>query len=55
MNSKTTERFWKCYEKLPIRIKKMAKEAYKQFQTNPYPTTKLKLQTGPFYASYIFS
>ena len=36
MNSKTTERFWKCYEKLPIRIKRMAKEAYKQFQTNPY-------------------
>lgn len=32
MNSRTTERFWKCYAELPIAIKKQAKKAYKQFQ-----------------------
>lgn len=36
MNSKTTERFWKCYGELPGTIKKQAKEAYKQFQEDPY-------------------
>ena len=36
MNSKTTERFWKCYCELPGTIKKQAKEAYKQFQEDPY-------------------
>lgn len=36
MNSKTTERFWKCYTELPITIKKQAKEAYKKFQIDPY-------------------
>lgn len=36
MNSKTTERFWKCYAELPITIRKRAKEAYKQFQKDPY-------------------
>jgi hypothetical protein len=36
MNSKTTERFWKCYTNLPSKIKKQAKQAYKQFQINPY-------------------
>jgi len=36
MNSKTTDRFWKCYLELPVSIKKRAKEAFKKFQTNPY-------------------
>lgn len=36
MNSKTTEHFWKCYEKLPLVTKKQAKKAYKQFQKDPY-------------------
>jgi len=36
MNSRTSERFWKCYDGLPTTIKKQAKEAYKQFQENPY-------------------
>ncbi|MBI1883503.1 MAG: hypothetical protein HYS08_04785 [Chlamydiae bacterium] len=30
MKSKTSERFWKCYERLPLEIKRRAKEAYKQ-------------------------
>jgi mRNA-degrading endonuclease HigB of HigAB toxin-antitoxin module len=36
MNSKTAERFWKCYSELPATIRKHAKEAYKQFQEDPY-------------------
>jgi hypothetical protein len=36
MNSKTTKRFWQCYEKLPENIKKQAKDSYKIFQINPY-------------------
>ncbi len=36
MNSKTTERFWKRYAGLPGTIRKRAKEAYKQFQEDPY-------------------
>ncbi len=36
MNSRTTERFWKHYEALPVTIRKQAKKAYKQFQEDPY-------------------
>lgn len=36
MKSKTSERFWKCYAELPVAIRKQAKEAYKQFQEDPY-------------------
>lgn len=36
MNSKTTERFWKCYNGLPLIIRKQAKKAYRQFQKDPY-------------------
>lgn len=31
MNSKTTERFWKCYEKLPLVTKKRANFLSKVF------------------------
>jgi len=36
MNSKTTERFWKCYVKLPGHIKKEAKKSYKLFENDPF-------------------
>jgi len=36
VKSKTTDRFWKCYTKLPASIKKQAKEAYRLFQKDPY-------------------
>jgi len=36
MNSKTSERFWKCYNDLPESIKKEAKKAYRLFKNNPY-------------------
>jgi hypothetical protein len=36
VNSRTTDRFWKCYSELPESIKKQAKEAYQRFIENPY-------------------
>jgi hypothetical protein len=36
VNSRTTDRFWKCYSKLPESIKRQAKEAYKLFINDPY-------------------
>jgi hypothetical protein len=43
MISKTTERFWKCYQKLPENIKKEAKKAYRQYRKNPqYPGLRFK-------------
>jgi len=36
MNSKTTERFWKCYAELPLSVRKSTKEIYKQFLKDPY-------------------
>ncbi len=36
MNSKTTDRFWKSYNKLPENIKKEAKKSYRIFKTDPF-------------------
>ena len=36
MNSKTTDRFWKCYNSLPETIGKLAKEAFKLFMDDPF-------------------
>lgn len=36
MNSKTTDRFRKCYSELPDNIKKQAQEAYKLLRDDPY-------------------
>lgn len=36
MNSRTTDRFWKCYSELPESVKKEAKKAYQQFKKDPY-------------------
>ena len=43
MKSKTTDRFWKCYQALPDEIKKKAKQAYTQFERDPwYPSLHFK-------------
>lgn len=36
MISKTIDRFWKCYLKLPVEIKKQSKNTYKLFLADPY-------------------
>jgi hypothetical protein len=53
MKSRTTARYWKCYERLPAGIRVQAKEAYKRFLTNPYhPSLHFKRvhSTRPVYA-----
>ena len=43
MTSKTTERFWKSYDLLPVEIKKKAKKAFQLFQKEPtYPGLHFK-------------
>lgn len=36
MKSRTTNKFWKCYNDLPVEIKEKARETYQQFQKDPY-------------------
>lgn len=36
MISYTTARFWKAYRRLPDPVRKQAREAYRQFEENPY-------------------
>lgn len=53
MNSKTTDRFWKCYNKLPEDIKKEAKKSYNIFKKDPfYPSLHYKKihSTRPIYS-----
>ena len=35
MKSRTTDRFWECYNKLPAAVRKQAKEAYSLFPIIP--------------------
>lgn len=43
MISRTTERFWECYNSLPIEVKKKAKKAFQLFQKEPtYPGLHFK-------------
>jgi len=53
MNSRTTERFWKCYADLPLAVRKSAREIYKQFLKDPYyPSLRFKQvhSTRPIYS-----
>ena len=36
MKSRTTDKFWKVYSKLPIHIRKKAKSAFLLFQKDPF-------------------
>ena len=36
MISRTTDSFWKCYNNLPLKIKKQARKAYGLFIKDPY-------------------
>ena len=53
MISHTTERFRKAFADLPLSIQRQAKEAYKQFQKNPFhPGLRFKRvhSTKPIYS-----
>ena len=36
MNSKTTQRFWKCFEALPTEVQAIAREKYKLWRDEPF-------------------
>lgn len=36
MKSRTTDNFWKCYDELPVEVRKQAKEAYRLFEQDPF-------------------
>ncbi len=43
MESQTSDRFWKAYDKLPSSVQKKAKKIHKRWQENPYdPSLKFK-------------
>ncbi len=48
MNSHTTERFWKAFEKLPSYIQRKARETYQVWKQNPYQPS---LQFKPIHPS----
>lgn len=53
MNSYTTERFWKAFDKLPQNIQRRAREAYQLWKQNPYhPSLQFKIihQTKQIYS-----
>ena len=44
MTSSTTRRFWVELERLPVAVRRQAREAFAQFQQNPYhPSLHFKL------------
>lgn len=43
MISRTTEKFWKCYERLPENVKEKAKKVYQYFEEDPaHPSLRFK-------------
>ncbi|MDR9418410.1 type II toxin-antitoxin system RelE/ParE family toxin [Gracilimonas sp.] len=43
MISRTTDKFWKYYERLPENVKEKAKKAYQYFEENPaHPSLRFK-------------
>jgi hypothetical protein len=36
VKSRTTDKFWKCYDELPVEVRKQAKEAYRLFEQDPF-------------------
>jgi len=56
MKSYTTERFWSLYRKLPDTIRQQAREAYRQFDTDPsHPGLQFKKvhSNRPLYSARI--
>ncbi len=50
---RTTERFWKCFKKLPLPIQKIAKQNFKLLKTNPWhPSLHLK-KVGKFWSARV--
>ena len=56
MNSRTTERFWREFARLPAEVQEQARAAYRLFQQNPYhPSLHFRRvhQTEPVYSARV--
>lgn len=56
MISRTTDDFWKLYERLPEQVQRRAKAAYQRFQQDPYhPSLQFKQvhETQPIFSARI--
>jgi len=56
MKSSADDRFWKCYSALPQDVRRQAKEAYAQFEKDPYyPSLHFKRihSTRPIFSARI--
>lgn len=43
MNSRTSTRFWKCYERLPERLQRLARKNFALWKLNPFhPSLQFK-------------
>jgi hypothetical protein len=50
---RTTERFWKCFDELPIPIQKIARQNFQLLKTNPqHPSLHFK-KVGKFWSARI--
>jgi len=50
---KTTNRFWKCFDKLPLHVQTIARENFNLLKTNPgYPSLQFK-KVGKFWSARI--
>ncbi|MBF0376720.1 MAG: hypothetical protein HQK72_04490 [Desulfamplus sp.] len=51
--NRTTERFWKCFEKLPIYIQKLAEENFELLKNDPkHPSLHFK-KVGKFWSARV--
>jgi hypothetical protein len=43
MKSRSTRKFWRLFEALPVTVQNQARQTYRQFQSNPaYPSLNFK-------------
>jgi hypothetical protein len=50
---RTTDRFWKCFDKLPKPVQKIARENFNLLKTNPnHPSLRFK-KIGKFWSSRV--
>jgi len=50
---KTTDRFWKCFEKLPIQIQVLAEESFELLKKDPkHPSLHFK-KVGRFWSARV--
>ncbi len=47
---RTTDRFWKCFDKLPIPVQKIAKQNFQLLKTNPWHPSLHFKKIGDFWS-----